>query len=318
MSEPLFSIVITNFNKAGLIEACLRSAIEQTISRERFEVVVVDDMSTDHSLSILSQFKPGISVVENQRNSGALISTLSGVEAARGSYIVTLDGDDILANNLLEVLQDSNLLRSDRFLRGGIHQCDQQDGAGAAIEELGLPVRFKPAWKLALEAKTGGSSLVFPRQALLDLHGRFPPIAVQDHAIPEMLSLVLTDYLRLDCYTHFANTGCAVEHLSGNSAQLHHDRLLCGLAILQNAMELRPLPYLISRLRRRLFGRCLRYVWKYQLWGSATTCRLLIGSPSLDQLSSVCHQIASEMRLRHPTIRYYGGEPMPSAARRVA
>src|SRR5690606_3987414 len=108
-------IVITNFNKAGLIDACLRSAIEQTIPRKRFEVIVVDDKSTDSSLSVLSNYQRDIQLVENQRNSGALLSTLAGVAAARGSSIVTLDGDDTLATNLLEVLENSQLLRQDRF-----------------------------------------------------------------------------------------------------------------------------------------------------------------------------------------------------------
>lgn len=308
MSELQFSIVITNFNKAGLIDACLRSAIGQTISRKRFEVIVVDDKSTDHSLSILSGYHREIQVVANQRNCGALISTLAGVTAARGSSIVTLDGDDTLAENLLEVLEDSQLLRPDRFFHGRIHQSHHSQLASTAIKRLGSPTRLEPAWKLTLEPKTGGSSLIFPRQAMLDLQGRFPPISVQDHAIPEMLSLIMADYLRLDCHTHFANTGDSVEHLSGNSAQLHHDRLLCGMAILRNAMDLRPLPYLISRLRRRLAGRCLRYVWKYQLWGSVASCRQLIGSPSLDHLQLLCDQIAREMRSNHPSIRYYGSD----------
>lgn len=314
-SAPQFSIVITNYNKASLIEGSIRSALEQTIPRERYEVVVVDDKSTDQSLDKIIAHVPNIRVVENERNCGALISTLAGVAAARGCYVVTLDGDDILAENLLEVLANSQLLRQDRFLHGRIHQSQTGQETSTAIEQLGVPVRFEPAWKMALEPKTGGSSLIFPRRALLGLVDRFPPIAVQDHAIPEMLSLVLQDYLRLSCYTHFANTGDAVEHLSGNSAQLHHDRLLCGLAILQNAMELRPLPNLISRLHRRLLGRCIRYVWKYQLWHSVAACRNLIGSPSLPKLHLICHQIASEMRSRHPSIRYYAPDAMD--ARRI-
>lgn len=318
MSELQFSIVITNFNKAGLIDACLRSAIEQTIPRKRFEVIVVDDKSTDSSLSVLSNYQRDIQLVENQRNSGALLSTLAGVAAARGSSIVTLDGDDTLATNLLEVLENSQLLRQDRFFHGRIHQSQHSQLTSTAIDRIGTPTRFEPAWKLTLEPKTGGSSLIFPRQAMLDLQGRFPPISVQDHAIAEMLSLILADYLRLDCHTHFANTSDSVEHLSGNAVQLHHDRLLCGLAILRNAMELRPLPYLISRLRRRLTGRCLRYVWKYQLWGSVASCRQLIGSPSLDQFELLCDQIAREMRSIHPSIRYYGSESnswtLPKAA----
>lgn len=317
-SVPQFSIVITNFNKASLIEGSIRSALEQTIQCECYEVVVVDDKSTDKSLDKILSYVPSIRVVENERNCGALISTLAGVAAARGSYVVTLDGDDILAKNLLEVLATSQLLRQDRFLHGRIRQSRTGQETSTAIEHLGEPVRFEPAWKLALEPKTGGSSLIFPRQALLDLVDRFPPIAVQDHAIPEMLSLVLKDYLRLSCHTHFANTGDAVEHLSGNSAQLHHDRLLCGLAILQNAMELRPLPRLISRLRRRLLGRCLRYIWKYQLWDCVAGCRKLIGSPSLPQLQVICHRIAREMRSRHPSIRYYASESMDELGTRAA
>lgn len=318
MSGPLFSIVITNFNKASLIETCLRSAIEQSMTDAQFEVVVVDDKSTDESLQILSCFQPEARIVANDRNQGALGATLTGVAAARGSYIVTLDGDDVIAENLLEVLANSQLLRLDRFLHGRIRTSRHRHASSTAIKNVASSTRLKPAWKLALEPKTGGSSLIFPRHAVLGLRDRFPPIAVQDHAIPEMLSLVLHDYLRLGCCTHFAHTGDCVEHLSGNSVQLHHDRLLCGLAILQNAMDLRPLPCLISRLRRRLIGRCFRYVWKYQLWGSAAACRRIIRSASLEQFHLASHQIAGEMRSRHPSIRYYASEPSDWTERRAA
>ncbi|TWT56356.1 glycosyltransferase family 2 protein [Allorhodopirellula solitaria] len=307
--QPLpFSIVITNFNKARLIDACLRSALQQTVDRSQFEVVVVDDCSTDDSLQILSGYEPDIRVITNSVNRGALGATLAGVDASRGTYVVTLDGDDTIAENLLQTLVDSSLLRPDRFMRGRIDQSHDRPRKSTLIPAVGDPVCLTPAWHLALEPKTGGSSLVFPRDAVADLCGRFPPIAVQDHAIPEMLSLVMNDYLRLSCYTHFADTGDCVEHLSGNSAQLHHDKLLCGLAILENATELKPVPTLITGLRRRLMGRCLRYVWKYQLWGSVPACRKLLGSPSLEQLRSVAHRVAQEMRSRHASIRYYASE----------
>lgn len=318
MPRPLFSIVITNYNKSDYIVASVESALKQTIADDRFEVVVVDDCSTDDSFYKLSCYANAIKKVQNERNCGAMVSVLNGVKASAGEYIVTLDGDDLLAPNLLEMLANSKTLSPRRMIRGKISSSNNPALAIKNIDHVSVAYKLSPAWKLTLQPKTGGSSLVFPRKILLDLTEHFPQICVQDHIIPELMSLHLEDYIQLNVLTHFACTAEDIEHLSDNTTQLHHDRLLCGLAVLRHATVSRLPNVLLARLSKRVFGRCMRYMFRYRLWRLLRNMHSSLFPSSHSALEWLGSSIAKEMRLKFPSIRYYGDETSMSQSNAAA
>lgn len=96
MTQPSLSVVVPVFNErdnvaplVGEITAALRGRIE-------FEVVYVDDHSRDDTLAVLSALKadvPELRVLQHQAQSGQSCAVRSGVKAARGTWIATLDGD---------------------------------------------------------------------------------------------------------------------------------------------------------------------------------------------------------------------------------
>ena len=95
------SIIIPVYNKEHYVEKCLRSALNQTF--DDFEVIVVDDESTDQSGTIcdcLAQEDSRLRVfhIKNKRFTGA---RLYGVEQAKGDYVMFLDSDDELLPNAL-------------------------------------------------------------------------------------------------------------------------------------------------------------------------------------------------------------------------
>lgn len=100
---PLFSIYIPAFNAERYIEECIDSVLAQTY--QDFEIVVVNDGSTDGTAVVLEKYKQDSRVIIiNKTNGGIGSASNAGVRAAKGEYIVQLDSDDTLSINALEEL----------------------------------------------------------------------------------------------------------------------------------------------------------------------------------------------------------------------
>ncbi len=100
---PQFSIYIPAFNTARYIRDCIESALTQTYAD--FEVVIVDDGSTDGTSEVLQSYcrDPRIRVIHRQ-NGGIGAASNAAVRACRGEYVVQLDSDDVLRPNALETV----------------------------------------------------------------------------------------------------------------------------------------------------------------------------------------------------------------------
>jgi teichuronic acid biosynthesis glycosyltransferase TuaG len=91
---PLVSIVMPAFNSAAFIDEAIHSVIGQTY--ENWELIIVDDGSTDNTLDILKQFKSEkIKVLEMGKNSGAAQARNKGIRASKGAFLCFIDADDL-------------------------------------------------------------------------------------------------------------------------------------------------------------------------------------------------------------------------------
>jgi glycosyltransferase involved in cell wall biosynthesis len=94
------SVVLPAYNTGVLIEETLASLLNQTF--RNYEIIVVDDGSTDGTPERLQQYADGIEIVR-QSNLGAESARNAGIERAAGEYVVSFDHDDILFPYALEV-----------------------------------------------------------------------------------------------------------------------------------------------------------------------------------------------------------------------
>ena len=95
-----FSVVIPLFNKEAYVLKTLKSVCKQTYTD--FEIIVVNDCSTDASLDIVTQLNDiRIRIIEHTKNLGLSATRNSGIEAARNDYIAFLDADDCWDANFL-------------------------------------------------------------------------------------------------------------------------------------------------------------------------------------------------------------------------
>ncbi len=102
---PLVSIVIPCFNKANYLGQAIESALTQ--SYPRLEIIVVDDGSTDLSLSIANAYAqdyPELVQVISQSNLGVSKARDAGINASKGEYVLPLDADDFLHPKAVEIL----------------------------------------------------------------------------------------------------------------------------------------------------------------------------------------------------------------------
>ena len=104
--HPSFSVVIPTYNRAGFIEATLKSVLGQTYSS--YEVIIVDNCSTDDTDQVLEPYiKAGqIRYIKHDQNYERARSRNTGMQAAQGDFVTLLDSDDFMyPNNLADAAE---------------------------------------------------------------------------------------------------------------------------------------------------------------------------------------------------------------------
>ena len=93
-TTPLVSFVVLSYNYARFIGETIRSMLQQRGGHD-FEIIVVDDASTDHSHDVISAFRDQrIRYLRHDRNLGHAATVTDGLRAARGRYLARIDSDD--------------------------------------------------------------------------------------------------------------------------------------------------------------------------------------------------------------------------------
>jgi glycosyltransferase involved in cell wall biosynthesis len=124
MSSPLkLSIIIPAYNAQDYIDRCIHSALKQDLNPSDYEIIVVDDGSSDQTgkfvTEIASQFTNVTLITQENKGEGGARNT--GIKGAQGKYILFLDSDDYLFENTIHRLiqiadnEDLDILMYDFF-----------------------------------------------------------------------------------------------------------------------------------------------------------------------------------------------------------
>ena len=102
MNKELISIIIPIYNASRFIKKCITSILNQTY--KNFELLIINDGSTDNSLEICNKFNDKRIKIINQKNSGSECARLTGIKQSKGEYICFIDADDWISKDYLEIL----------------------------------------------------------------------------------------------------------------------------------------------------------------------------------------------------------------------
>ena len=101
--NPLVTVYVTNFNYGKYIEKAIESILTQ--SYQKFEIIIIDDGSTDNSREIISNYESHEKInIVLQNNKGLTVSNNIALNLAKGEFIVRLDADDYFIKDALKLM----------------------------------------------------------------------------------------------------------------------------------------------------------------------------------------------------------------------
>lgn len=100
--SPLVSVIVINYNGKEFLKDCLESIYGQTY--HNFELIVVDNGSTDGSVQFIKEKFPDTILIENKENLGFAVANNQGIEISKGKYIALLNNDTVVDRDWLKNL----------------------------------------------------------------------------------------------------------------------------------------------------------------------------------------------------------------------
>ena len=173
MSSPKISVIIVNYNGKKLLENCLESLFKTDYNN--FEVILVDNNSTDGSMEFVTKNYPNVIVIKLDSNKGFAEPNNIGAKIAKGEYLLFLNNDTVTTTNfiseMVKVLEkdekiaicQSLLLKPD----GNI------DSSGDFIDKMGIVYNSKTKTDEIKEISSARGASMLIRKKIFDKLGGF-------------------------------------------------------------------------------------------------------------------------------------------------
>ena len=172
----LVTVIVCTHNRAGLLEGCLRSLVDQTMPVDQYEVIIVQNACTDHTTSVSEEFSQAYRNVRSLREPqpGKSRAANTGLGQARGTYVAFIDDDARAPRAWVEQISRafSNATPSPAVVLGRV----------TSVYETAPPDWWEPVtrqrtrdrgfWEPGLDRyRVAGSNFAFNREALIECGG---------------------------------------------------------------------------------------------------------------------------------------------------
>ena len=104
MRSVQVSVIVPAYNAELYVGRCLRSLLKQTLDVDNYEIIVINDCSTDNTKQVISPFIGDINYLENNKKLGLPTTLNTGIKNAKGQFIIRVDADDYVHWDFLKIL----------------------------------------------------------------------------------------------------------------------------------------------------------------------------------------------------------------------
>lgn len=250
------SIIVPVYNVEKYVRPCLESIFKQSLDEERFEVIIVNDGSTDNSMEMITdivQQHHNITVI-NQENQSLSVARNNGIAVAKGEYILMPDSDDLLVeNSLLPLLEKALETKADLVVADFLPIRDEEIDSFPGVVQNEFTYQEKSGEQLFLEDLDQSQCYVwrslYRRAFLLDHQISFVPgINYQDVPYTHECQLKAQRCIRTNwiLYIYRKNRPGAA------TTYFHVQKAKSYIVALANTWKLTQLPSLSPQVRYKL------------------------------------------------------------------
>jgi len=175
---PPISVIVPIYNVSNYLKKCVDSILNQTF--KDFEVILVDDGSTDDSGNICneyaSKYKDKIKVIHQQNSKGAGGPRNAGIEVAEGKYLLFIDGDDYISPNTIDSAYKAIMLHNADIVVFGMNMVDENKKILKTIidhQPFNIPLNFKDTPGIIL-IEPSASNKIYKKTLFIENNIKFP------------------------------------------------------------------------------------------------------------------------------------------------
>ena len=189
------SVIIVNYNRENFIERCLRSCIDQIVFKKKYEIIFVDDCSTDDSYKITKKFASNVRLFKLKKNRGISFASNYALKKSYGEFFIRVDSDDFINKHTLNFMHD--IMNDNRNF--ALTYCDHYK-----VDELGYKEKLIKMKNLEL-LKNHGAGVMFNKNIFLK-HGGYN-LKLKEAEDYEIISKILKKekyfYLPIPLYRYY-------------------------------------------------------------------------------------------------------------------